>query len=107
MTDNLGDRPAAILRAIVREYIRSGEAVGSRYLVDRTRLNVSPATVRNEMARLQELGYLVQPHTSAGRVPTDRGYRFLVDEVRAPRQLSEGQRRALEEGLASDDPESV
>ena len=107
MTENLGERPAAILRAIVREYIRSGEAVGSRYLVERTRLDVSPATVRNEMARLEELGYLVQPHTSAGRVPTDRGYRFLVDEIRAPRQLSEGQRRALAEELTSEEPESV
>jgi heat-inducible transcriptional repressor len=107
MTDNLGDRPAAILRAIVREYIRSGEAVGSKYLVDRTRLDVSPATVRNEMARLEELGYLIQPHTSAGRVPTDRGYRFVVDEIRAPRQLAEGQRRALEVELMADEPESV
>jgi len=107
MTENLGERPAAILRAIVREYIRSGEAVGSRYLVERTRLDVSPATVRNEMARLEELGYLVQPHTSAGRVPTDRGYRFLVDEIRAPRQLSEGQRRALAEELTAEEPESV
>ena len=107
MTDNLGDRPAAILRAIVREYIRSGEAVGSKYLVDRTRLDVSPATVRNEMARLEELGYLIQPHTSAGRVPTDRGYRFVVDEIRAPRALAEGQRRALEEELTADEPESV
>ena len=107
MADNLGDRPAAILRAIVREYIRSGEAVGSKYLVDRTRLDVSPATVRNEMARLEELGYLIQPHTSAGRVPTDRGYRFVVDEIRAPRQLAEGQRRALEEELTADEPESV
>ena len=107
MADPLGERPAAILRAIVREYIRSGEAVGSKYLVDRTRLNVSPATVRNEMARLEELGYLIQPHTSAGRVPTDRGYRFVVDEIRAPRQLAEGQRRALEEELIGDEPESV
>ena len=107
MTENLGDRPAAILRAIAREYIRSGEAVGSRYLVERTRLDVSPATVRNEMARLEELGYLVQPHTSAGRIPTDRGYRFLVDEIRAPKQLTEGQRRALAEELSADEPESV
>src|SRR5439155_6148573 len=107
MTENLGERPAAILGAIARKYISSGEAVGSRYLVERTRLDVSPATVRNEMARLEELGYLVQPHTSAGRVPTDRGYRFVVDEIRAPRQLAEGQRRALEEELTADEPESV
>jgi heat-inducible transcriptional repressor len=107
MTDILGDRPAAILRAIVREYIRSGEAVGSKYLVDRTRLSVSPATVRNEMARLEELGYVVQPHTSAGRIPTDLGYRFVVDEIKAPRPLAEGQRRALQEELNGEEPASI
>lgn len=107
MTDMLGERPAAILRAIVREYIRTGEAVGSKYLVDRTRLGVSPATVRNEMARLEELGYVVQPHTSAGRIPTDLGYRFVVDEIKSPRQLAEGQRRALAEELNGDEPASI
>ncbi|MGZ4121131.1 MAG: heat-inducible transcriptional repressor HrcA [Actinomycetota bacterium] len=107
MNDMLGDRPAAILRAIVREYIRTGEAVGSKYLVDRTRLSVSPATVRNEMARLEELGFVVQPHTSAGRIPTDLGYRFVVDEIKAPRPLAEGQRRALEEELNGDEPASI
>jgi heat-inducible transcriptional repressor len=107
MTEKLGERQSAILRAIVREYIRSGEAVGSKYLVDRTKLRVSPATVRNEMARLEELGFLTQPHTSAGRVPTDRGYRFVVDEIRLPRQLAEGQRRALEEELTAEEPGSI
>jgi heat-inducible transcriptional repressor len=107
MAGTLGERQSAILRAIVREYIRSGEAVGSKHLVDRTRLHVSPATVRNEMARLEELGFLTQPHTSAGRIPTDQGYRFVVDEIRLPRLLAEGQRRALEEELIADEPASV
>src|ERR1051325_4415533 len=107
MAGTLGERQSAILRAIVREYIRSGEAVGSKHLVDRTRLHVSPATVRNEMARLEELGFLTQPHTSAGRIPTDQGYRFVVDEIRLPRPLAEGQRRALEEELIADEPASV
>lgn len=99
MTDTLGERQAAILRAIVREYIRTGEPVGSKFLAGRARMVVSPATIRNEMARLEDLGYLAQPHTSAGRVPTDLGYRFVVDEIRAPKPLADGQRRALEEEL--------
>jgi len=98
MADRIGARQAAILRAIVREFIRTGEPVGSKLLVDRSRLDVSPATVRNEMARLEELGFLQQPHTSAGRVPTDAGYRFVVDQLK-PRSLGEGQQRALAEQL--------
>ncbi len=100
MAETLGERQASILRAIIREYIRSGEPIGSKHLVDRSRLNVSSATVRNEMARLEELGYLAQPHTSAGRIPTDRGYRFFVDEIKAPRTLNESQRRVLAAELA-------
>ncbi|MCA1830332.1 MAG: heat-inducible transcriptional repressor HrcA [Actinobacteria bacterium] len=96
----LGERQAAILRAIVREYIRTGEPVGSKYLVDRARLRLSSATVRNEMARLEEMGFLAQPHTSAGRIPSDRAYRFVVDEIKQPRALAEGQRRALEAEFA-------
>jgi heat-inducible transcriptional repressor len=107
MSEPLGDRRAAVLRAIVREFIRTGEPVGSRHLLDRARLDVSPATVRNEMARLEELGYLAQPHTSAGRVPTEQGYRFVVDELREPRPLAEGQRRAIAEELAEGEPGSV
>lgn len=97
MPEPLGDRRAAILRAIVGEYINSGEPVGSKHLVDRSRLEVSSATVRNEMARLEELGYLAQPHTSAGRIPTDAGYRFVVDEIQRPRSLSQSQKRSLAE----------
>lgn len=79
MTEQLSDRRTAILRAIVSYYVRSGEPVGSKTIVDRYKLGVSAATVRNEMAALEEAGYIFQPHTSAGRVPTDAGYRVFVD----------------------------
>lgn len=94
----LGARQAAILSAIVREYIRSGEPVGSKHLVAHSRLDVSSATVRNDMSLLEELGYLAQPHTSAGRVPTDHGYRWFVDTV-GPAKLGESQQRELTEAL--------
>ena len=77
----LTDRRALILRAIVSHYVGTGEPVGSKVLVERYRLGVSPATVRNEMAALEDAGYIYQPHTSAGRVPTDAGYRYFVDEM--------------------------
>ncbi|MGH2693637.1 MAG: heat-inducible transcriptional repressor HrcA [Actinomycetota bacterium] len=75
----LDDRKATILRAIVSHYVRSGEPAGSKTIVDRFGLGVSPATVRNEMVALEESGYIFQPHTSAGRIPTDAGYRYFVD----------------------------
>jgi heat-inducible transcriptional repressor len=77
----LTDRRALILRAIVSHYVGTGEPVGSKVLVERYRLGVSPATVRNEMAALEDAGYIYQPHTSAGRIPTDSGYRYFVDEM--------------------------
>jgi heat-inducible transcriptional repressor len=76
----LDDRKAAILRAIVSHYVRSGEPVGSKTIAERFPMKVSPATVRNEMAALEDEGLIFQPHTSAGRVPTDAGYRYYVDE---------------------------
>lgn len=76
----LDDRKATILRAIVSTYIRSGEPVGSKTVAEGFARKVSPATVRNEMAALEEFGLIFQPHTSAGRVPTDAGYRYYVDE---------------------------
>jgi heat-inducible transcriptional repressor len=94
----LGARQAAILSATVREYIRSGEPVGSKHLVGRFKLDVSSATVRNDMSLLEELGYLAQPHTSAGRIPTDMGYRWFVDSSATPR-LGEGQQRELDEAF--------
>jgi heat-inducible transcriptional repressor len=77
----LDTRKAAILRAVAREHIRTGEPVGSQAVAQRYALGVKPATVRNEMAAMTEYGYLVQPHTSAGRVPTTRGYRYYVEHL--------------------------
>ena len=77
----LDERKAAILKAVVEEYIATAQPVGSSSVVRNTRLAVSPATVRNEMAVLEREGFLDQPHTSAGRIPTDKGYRFFVDHV--------------------------
>src|SRR6478735_8446007 len=75
------DRAKRVLAALVREYIASGEPVASSVLVTAAGLGVSSATVRSILARLEEDGYLQQPHTSAGRIPTDRGYRFYVDTL--------------------------
>lgn len=91
----LEDRKARVLRAVVRDYIRTAEPVGSGAIVRRYRLGVSPATVRTEMAALEEMGYLEQPHTSAGRVPTDRGYRFFVDGLPRRIVLAPGPRRRI------------
>jgi heat-inducible transcriptional repressor len=79
----LDERKAAILRAVVQEYISTAQPVGSAHLVRDGRVNVSAATVRNEMAALEREGFLAHPHTSAGRVPTDKGYRFFVDDLTA------------------------
>ena len=81
----LDDRKAEILRALVEEHIRSGEPVSSRAVLDASGLAVSPATVRNELAALETDGFVVQPHTSAGRIPTASAYRFYVDHISKPR----------------------
>lgn len=78
---DLDDRKAKILNAIIRNYLDTGEPVGSRTISKYSDLNLSSATIRNEMADLEELGYIVQPHTSAGRIPTDLGYRLYVDQI--------------------------
>ncbi len=77
----LDERKVKILDAIIRNYLETGEPVGSRTISKYTDLNLSSATIRNEMADLEELGYIVQPHTSAGRIPSDKGYRFYVDHL--------------------------
>jgi len=92
---DLGQRKAAVLRAVVEEYVRTGEPVGSETIADASGLGVSSATIRNEMAALEELGYLSHPHTSAGRIPTDAGYRFYVDSLPVAGKLREAQRRAI------------
>lgn len=91
----LSERKAAILHALVRHYIRTGEPVGSEILTTASGLGVSSATVRNELAALEELGYLTQPHTSAGRAPTDLAYRFFVDTLPGRARLREPERRAV------------
>ena len=83
----LDERKTAILGAVVQEYIATALPVGSTHIVGAPGVSVSPATVRNEMAVLEQEGYLVQPHTSAGRVPTDKGYRFFVDHLAQPGRL--------------------
>lgn len=77
----LDERKTKILQAVIRNYLETGEPVGSRTISKYTDLNLSSATIRNEMADLEELGYIVQPHTSAGRIPTDQGYRLYVDRM--------------------------
>jgi heat-inducible transcriptional repressor len=95
----LDDRKAAILKAIVQDYVRDGEPVGSKRLVEEWSFGVSAATIRAEMAALEEAGLIAQPHTSAGRVPTDKGYRFYVDSLVEAAPLQPSQRAALEELL--------
>ncbi|WP_131739904.1 heat-inducible transcriptional repressor HrcA [Actinomadura roseirufa] len=92
----LDDRKLAVLRAIVEDYVSTNEPVGSKALVDRHNLGVSSATIRNDMAVLEEQGYIAQPHTSAGRVPTDKGYRLFVDRLSTIKPLSVPERRAIE-----------
>ena len=89
------ERRIAVLRAIVQDYVATEEPVGSKALVERHGLNVSPATVRNDMAALEDEGYLTQPHTSAGRVPTDKGYRLFVDRLGSVKPLSPAEKRAI------------
>jgi heat-inducible transcriptional repressor len=84
-----------VLRAIVEDYVATSEPVGSRSLAERHGLGVSSATVRNDMAALEEAGYITQPHTSAGRVPTDAGYRVFVDRLSTVKPLSPAERRAI------------
>ncbi|MBE6534877.1 MAG: heat-inducible transcription repressor HrcA, partial [Ruminococcaceae bacterium] len=79
--NELSERKKLILKAVVEAHIDGGEPVGSKYIVQSNLLSCSSATIRNEMAELEELGYLVQPHTSAGRVPSEAGYRFYVDSL--------------------------
>ena len=89
-------RQLAILRAIVEDYVATEEPVGSKNLAARHGLGVSPATIRNEMAVLEEAGLITQPHTSAGRIPTNKGYRVFVDKLASVKPLSGAERKAIE-----------
>jgi heat-inducible transcriptional repressor len=95
----LGKRRAYILGTVVYEYIATAEPVGSNSLTQKYNLGISSATVRNEMAELEAGGYLVQPHTSAGRIPSDTGYRTYVDNLMPPEELSEDDRRRIRDEL--------
>ncbi|MGH4015044.1 MAG: heat-inducible transcriptional repressor HrcA [Pseudonocardiaceae bacterium] len=104
---NADDRRFDVLRAIVADYVATQEPVASRTLVERHNLGVSSATIRNDMVALEEEGYIAQPHTSAGRVPTNKGYRLFVDRLSEVKPLSAAERRAvqifLEGGVDLDD----
>ncbi len=89
-------RQLEILRAIVEEYVATEEPVGSKAIAQRHGLGISPATIRNEMSALEDAGLITQPHTSAGRIPTDRGYRLFVDKLATVKPLSNPERRAIE-----------
>ena len=93
------ERRLEVLRAIVQDFVSTNDPVGSKALAERHDLGVSPATIRNDMAVLEEQGYITQPHTSAGRVPTDKGYRLFVDRLSAVKTLSTAERRAIERFL--------
>lgn len=95
----LEDRKLDVLRAIVEDYVSTQEPVGSKALVERHNLGVSPATIRNDMAALEDEGYIAQPHTSAGRIPTDKGYRLFVDRLSTVKPLSVPERRAIQSFL--------
>jgi len=92
---NADERRFEVLRAIVADYVATQEPVGSKAIVDRHQLGVSSATVRNDMAALEEEGYITQPHTSAGRIPTDKGYRLFVDRLSEVKPLSTAERKAI------------
>ena len=106
---SLSEREQLILQAVVHTYITTAEAVGSRTIVKRYALDVSPATVRNTMADLEETGFLEQLHTSSGRVPTDRGYRYYVDTLMRVQELTPEERASIERELRerADDAEEA
>ncbi|MFE7133214.1 heat-inducible transcriptional repressor HrcA [Streptomyces sp. NPDC057638] len=95
----LSQRRLDVLRAIVQDYVGTEEPVGSKALTERHQLGVSPATVRNDMAALEEEGFIAQPHTSAGRIPTDKGYRLFVDKLAGVKPMSAPERRAIQNFL--------
>jgi transcriptional regulator of heat shock response len=97
----MSSRRLEILRAIVDEYVATQEPVGSKSIAERHGLGISPATIRNEMAVLEDEGLITQPHTSAGRIPTDRGYRVFVDKLATVKPLSSAERRGIETFLES------
>lgn len=101
MAEELDDRARDVLRAVVQEFIVSGDPVGSQQLTRRGEFDVSPATMRNVLSELEALGYLEKPHTSAGRIPTNQGYRFFVDSLLQLKSPSPADQQLIEAGLSS------
>ena len=99
MKPMLDQRAQILLKTLIERYVAEGQPVGSRALSKYSGLELSPATVRNVMSDLEELGFIASPHTSAGRVPTPRGYRFFVDSLLTVQPLPEAQMHELEEQL--------
>jgi heat-inducible transcriptional repressor len=99
MAEELGEREREVLRAVVQEYISSGDPVGSQHLTRKGEFDVSSATLRNVMSDLEALGYLEKPHTSAGRVPTDQGYRFFCDVLLKLQAPNPKERELIQQGL--------
>lgn len=95
----MNERQSKILVAVIEEFTKTGLPVGSNVLVKKYRFDVSPATLRNDMSHLEKLGYLHQPHTSAGRIPTDVGYKYFVEEVMPDRELTKKEQKALQKEL--------
>src|SRR5436309_13376148 len=104
----LDERPREILKLIIASYVTAGEPVGSRTLAKSMDWRLSPATIRNIMSDLEDDGYLEQPHTSAGRIPSERGYRFYVDHLTDSSKVSKSDERYINRFLAeSDTPEEL
>ncbi len=99
---DLNERKLRILQAIIGDFINTGEPVGSRTLSKKYELGVSPATIRNEMSDLEDMGFLTHPHTSAGRVPSDKAYRLYVDDMMKKKELSDEEKQIISNKLQSD-----
>src|SRR3954454_3865181 len=98
--DDLDSRAREVLREIIMQHVATGEPISSRSLAKGGRFQLSPASLRNVMADLEDLGYLQHPHTSAGRVPTDRGYRFFINHLLRSRLLTQREREVIDDEVA-------
>ena len=105
MSENLNERDRRVLQAVIMDYIQTAQPVGSRIVSKKYKIGLSPATIRNVMADLEEMGFLTQPHTSAGRVPTDRAFRFYVDSILEMRKLTRLERDRIENSLQDENPD--
>jgi heat-inducible transcriptional repressor len=103
----LDPRAQLLLKMLIERYIADGQPVGSRALSKHSGLELSPATIRNVMADLEEMGFIASPHTSAGRMPTPKGYRFFVDSLMVVKPLEQVEINRLEDGLTADRPQQI